>query len=39
MKKIGYLRVVLRRGTLGKTAKVRCPPPLPPRPRMHPAVR
>ena len=43
MKKIGYLRVVLRRGTLGKTAKVRCPhpalAPLPPRPRMHPAVR
>merc|ERR1711969_230771 len=36
MKKIGYLRVVLRRGTLGKTAKVRCPhpalAPLPPLP-------
>ena len=43
MKKIGYLRVVLRRGTLGKTAKVRCPhpaqAPLPPLPSPLPAVR
>ena len=41
MKKIGYLRVVLRRGTLGKTAKVRCPHPVqaqPPLPSPLPAV-